>query len=452
MAHDEAAALHSLTGLLDDWLAFQRWYRQVPSMVVGMSIGDETVFTGAYGYADIDGGVPATSHTRYRIASHSKVFTTTAIMQLVEDGRLRLDDPVARHLEWFRDSAGDSELAHVTIRHLLCHASGITRDGATTHWYDDRFPEVDEIVRQVDSLTVFPTVDRLKYSNVAFTLAGLVVEAVTGRPYEEHVTAAILDPLGLAATTPDLPADLAEHACGYPSWFPGRERRAIDHVRANAMNSATGFSSNVHDLLRWYQAHRFGSGELLHDRSKREMQRVQFEGPDTRWGLGFSIVEHGGLAFATHGGGYPGFITYSGVEQRHGIALVVLTSSTDGPARAVFDGIAKLVAQALEGRFDGQPPFDAATADRLAGFYEDRWAITQVARVGAKLVVLSPVPQDPTATLSVLDHIDDLTFRYPNTFPIASPGELVRFEPGRPPRMHAPSAPPVERSQHLFDA
>src|SRR5690606_7646943 len=128
-----------------------------------------------------------------------------------------------------------------------------------------------------------------------------------------------------------------------------RERPAIEHVPARVMNSATGFSSNVDDLLRWYQAHRFGSGELLHDRSKREMQRLQFEGPETRWGLGFSLASHGGLEFATHGGGYPGFITYSGIEQANGIAIVVLTNATDGPARVVFDGVAKLAARALAG-------------------------------------------------------------------------------------------------------
>ena len=346
---DPAQALRSLSGFLDGWLAFQRWYRQVPSLAVGVSVGDETVFSGAYGLADVERSTPAGSGTRYRIASHSKVFTATAIMQLVEQGRLRLDDPVAEHLDWFRDDDADSELPYVTVRHLLSHASGLTRDGATTHWHDDRFPSHAEIVRQVSALPVLGTVDHLKYSNIAFTLAGLVIESVTGTPYEAHVTSAILEPLGLTATTPDLPADLTDHARGYPSWYPGRERPAIEHVPARVMNSATGFSSNVVDLLRWYQAHRFGSGELLHDRSKREMQRLQFEGPETRWGLGFSLASHGGLEFATHGGGYPGFITYSGIEQANGIAIVVLTNATDGPARVVFDGVAKLAARALAG-------------------------------------------------------------------------------------------------------
>lgn len=449
---DPAAVVRSLSGFLDDWLAFQRWYKQVPGLAVGISVGDETVFTGSYGLADVAHGAPVTPTTRFRIASHSKVFTATAIMQLVEQGRLRLDDPVADHLDWFGPLDADDpddERAHVTVRHLITHSSGITRDGATTHWLDDRFPDVGELVDQLPTLPVYGAVEHLKYSNVAVTLAGLVVEAVTGRPYEEHVTEALLQPLGLTATTPDLPDDMSEHAVGYPRWLPGRERPPLDHVSARVMNSATGFSSNVVDLLRWYQAHRLGSGELLHDRSKREMQRLQFEGEDLRWGLGFQLAKHGGMQFATHGGGYPGFITYSGVTQEHGLAIVVLTNSIDGPAQAWFDGIAKLAARALKGDFDGDPPFDAEAADGLAGFYEHRWAITQITRIGSKMVTAAPAQPDPTLGLSVLDHVDDLSFRYPTTYPTASPGELVRFEPGDPPTMHAPSAPPVARTADL---
>lgn len=445
-------AARSISGFVDRWIAFQRWYRQIPSVAVGLAVGDEVVLASGHGLADVERGVPATPTTRYRIASHSKVFTATAIMQLVEQGRMRLDDRVADHLDWFRTddpSGAAGELAHVTVRQLLSHSSGLTRDGLTTHWYDDRFPTLDELVGQVATMPVLGTVEGLKYSNIAYTLAGHVVEAVTGRPYEEHVVETLLDPLGLAATTPDLPADLNEHAVGYSRWLPGREREAFDHVPAGSMNSATGFSSNVVDLLRWYRAHRIGSGELLDDRSKREMQRVQFEGNATRWGIGFQLAKHGGLDVVSHGGGYPGFITYSGLAPDQGVALVVLTNAIDGNARVLFDGIATLLGRALDGDFAGEPGFDVEAADSIAGFYEDRWSLTQVGRIGSRVVIGAPTLENPNAGLMVLDHVDGLTFRYPDTFPVASPGELVRFEPGEPPRMLAPSSPPVERSDGL---
>ena len=450
---DPATAIRSLDGFLHDWLAFQRWYRQVPAVVVGLSVGDEVVHTSSHGVADLQTGRPATASTRFRIASHSKVFTATAVMQLVEQGRLRLDDRVVDHLDWMADAADaadpDADLAHVTVRQLLSHSSGLTRDGSTTHWFDDRFPDLEGIVAQTDAMAVYGNAQHLKYSNVGPTLLGQIIEAVTGDAYEDHVTRAILEPLGLSSTTPDLPADMADHALGYPRWLPDRDREPFDHVAARVMNSATGFSSTVEDLLRWYMAHRFGSGQLLHDRTKREMQRLQFEGEETRWGLGFAIDEVAGMRFVSHGGGYPGFITYSGLAQEHGLAIVVLTNAGDGPARGLFGGIAAMCARALDGDFDGDPGFDTAAADGLAGFYEHRWAITQVARIGSKLVTADPIGLDPTVALSVLDHVEDWSFRYPTTIPLASPGEIVRFVPGEPPTMQGPATPVVARNDTL---
>lgn len=447
---DPAAAVGSLSRFLDDWLAFQRWYRQVPALCVGIAVGDEVVFTAAHGVLDLDTRVAASSSTRFRVASHSKVFTATAIMQLVEQGQLRLDDRVADHLDWFAADDPDSELAHITVRQLLSHSSGLTRDGVTTHWFDDEFPSLDEMVAQVGSMPVYGTAEQLKYSNVGFTIAGQVIEAVTGRSYEEHVTDAIVEPLGLSSTTPDLPDDLTDHALGYPRWLPDRERTPFDHVRAKVMNSATGFSSTVEDLLRWYQAHRLGSGELLHDRTKREMQRLQFEGKDTRWGLGFSIEKAAGMQFAAHGGGYPGFITFSGVEQEHGLAIVVLTNAGDGPARSLFGGIAAMCAKAIAGDFDGDAGFDLDAADELGGFYEHRWSISQVARIGAKLVTADPSLVDPSMGMLVLKHVEDWSFEYPTTIPLASPGEVVRFVPGDPPTMKGPSTLAVARADALL--
>ena len=78
--------VRSLSGLIDDWVAFQRWYRQVPGIAVGIGVGDEVVLATGHGMADLERGLPVTATTRFRIASHSKVFTTTAIMQLAISG------------------------------------------------------------------------------------------------------------------------------------------------------------------------------------------------------------------------------------------------------------------------------------------------------------------------------------------------------------------------------
>jgi CubicO group peptidase (beta-lactamase class C family) len=263
MSSSTAEKLARITGVIDKWIAYQTFIREIPGVAVGISVGTDTVFGRGYGYANLDTRVPVTTTTRFRIASHSKVFTATAIMQLVADGVLRLDNRVSEHLPWFR-SDDDENLEHITIRQLLTHSSGMIRDGDTGHWSNDRFPDLPEIVRQVaGGPSVFLSNEHLKYSNFAYTIAGQIIETAAGSSYEEHIIGAILDPLGLSSTTPDLPDDMSHHATGYTKRFPDRPRSPLAHVPARVMNSATGFSSSVDDLLRWYQAHLIGSGLLL---------------------------------------------------------------------------------------------------------------------------------------------------------------------------------------------
>jgi CubicO group peptidase (beta-lactamase class C family) len=191
------------------------------------------------------------------------------------------------------------------------------------------------------------------------------------------------------------------------------------------MNSATGFSSNVVDLLRWYQAHLLGSGRLLTDWDKREMQRLQYEDRTFRWGIGFEHSKVGDLSFVGHGGGYPGFITFSSVNQEHELAIVVLTNAIDGPAGIFFEGVVKLLAKALKDDFDGT--IDSAI-DRFTGFYADRWRVELVDRVGGALVSMNADSVDPNVALEVHEHIDGLRFKAPITLAISAPGEEFWFE------------------------
>ena len=113
--------------LIDKWLDFGSWYFQIPSLAVGIQIGEEVLFEQAYGFANLDDRTPATPETLYRIASHSKLFTATAIMRLHERGALRLDDPIAQHVDWFASDADDNS-RFITIRRTR---SGSVRTGGS---------------------------------------------------------------------------------------------------------------------------------------------------------------------------------------------------------------------------------------------------------------------------------------------------------------------------------
>ncbi len=120
--------------LFSAWLDGQIAYRGLPGVVVGVVSDQELVWAEGFGFANVDANRPMALDTRFRMASHSKLFTATAIMQLREQGRLRLDDPVSEYLPWFRVQSAEPDDSPITIEHLLTHSSGRARQdriGAT---------------------------------------------------------------------------------------------------------------------------------------------------------------------------------------------------------------------------------------------------------------------------------------------------------------------------------
>src|SRR3954470_18427191 len=184
---------------LESWLDHQRRRSRVPGVQAAVRVGDRLVLDTALGVADVTTGEPLTPGHLFRIASHSKTFTATAVLQLVEAGRLRLDDPIAR---WVPALAGTA-LAEVTVRELLGHQGGVVRDGRDNdHWQLlHPFPDEALLLRiAADEGAVLQRNEHFKYSNIGYSLLGLAIEAVTGTGYDAHLRAAVVDRLGLADT------------------------------------------------------------------------------------------------------------------------------------------------------------------------------------------------------------------------------------------------------------
>ncbi len=131
--------------LLEAWIETQIAYRNLPGMSIGIVYDQELVWARGFGYADVASKTPATPATIYRIASNSKVLTSIAVMQLRDAGKLRLEDPVADHLRWFRIRQRFPDARPITIRHLLTHTSGLPRDAAYPYWTDLDFPTLEEV-------------------------------------------------------------------------------------------------------------------------------------------------------------------------------------------------------------------------------------------------------------------------------------------------------------------
>src|SRR5258708_1876414 len=133
---DLSDALH----LIDSWLEAQRDYDHLPSLSVGIVKDQQLIWSKAYGMADLKKNVPATPSTIYSICSISKLFTSVAIMQLYEAGKLRLDDSVAVVLPTFNIKQQYKDSGPITIRSLLTHSSGLPRESDYPYWTGPDFP------------------------------------------------------------------------------------------------------------------------------------------------------------------------------------------------------------------------------------------------------------------------------------------------------------------------
>ncbi|MEO0559493.1 MAG: glycoside hydrolase family 3 N-terminal domain-containing protein, partial [Bacteroidota bacterium] len=182
-----------------------------------VAIGRAGVVTQLQGYGSLSyGGSAVTPDTPYDLASVTKVVgTTLAMMQLVEQNRVDLDAPVRTYVPSFRPLGGE----RITVRQLLSHTAG---QRPWFPFYARGILDRQDVFRFIHSDTLrYRPGSRSVYSDFDMIVLGEVIEAVTGQTYERHVTESILEPLGLAATSPDLPDDLSSHAVGYPRWLPG---------------------------------------------------------------------------------------------------------------------------------------------------------------------------------------------------------------------------------------
>jgi CubicO group peptidase (beta-lactamase class C family) len=410
------AALERALPYAEDWLAYRAWFQRIPGIQYAVSFDGRVRLSGAWGLADLESRTPLTTSHLFRIASHSKTFTGTAILQLVEDGRVRLDAPVADYVPELADAP--SGIGRVTVRAMLENGGGVIRDGLDGDFWQHAhpFPDEAELLAMVrDHGVKFVQDASFNYSNIGFSLLGVVIARASGQSYHDYVRARIIEPLGLTRTFPDYHlAPAGEHASAHTGLATSRERWRIPHVDTGGMSSATGFTSTAEDLVRYISAHRVGSGELLSDASKNAQQRTLWTDADgTSYGLGMMVEEFAGRRIIGHGGGYPGHITRTCLDTTDGIAVSVLTNAVDGPAEQLAHGVIRILDAALarpERRLRPSAPLPDDTS-RFEGRFASFFSVTDIVRLGDRLLALDPTGADPLHGPTELEVVDDGALR-----------------------------------------
>jgi CubicO group peptidase (beta-lactamase class C family) len=378
-ASAEALDMAPLANLVREAMARHR----VPGAAVGVITPQGEVCAG-FGVGSVETQLAVDEATIFQCGSISKVYTATAVMGLVEQGRLALDAPVRTYLPEFR-LADEGVAAQVTLRHLLIHTAGWHGD-----YIDDHGRGEDALARYVADFERLPQVAPLgrvhSYNNTAYALAGRLIEVVTGKPYEVALQELVLQPLGMHDTF-FFARDVITRrfAVGH---LAGPDGPRVSHGEQpfagwelpGGSNPAGGVAPSIRDLLKLARFH-LGDGttsageRLLSAETVAQMQAPQFEkGPASAageaMGFGWHLSLLDGERLVTHSGGTLGFISVLSLVPARGFAVAVLTNSVS--AAPLLNEVSDAALQRCAGltRTTPQPrPGAAAELTECAGGY-----------------------------------------------------------------------------------
>jgi CubicO group peptidase (beta-lactamase class C family) len=320
----------------------------------------ELVWSGGAGFADLAAGRPSGPDVLYRIASITKTFTGTAIMQLRDQGKLELDDQVLKWIPELADSASPETIGGVTIRRLLSHESGLLSEPPGTDFMAEP-PSYEGVVarnleRVSEIFTAVPPNTQHKYCNLGYQLLGEIVSRISEVPYPRYVAERILTPLEMSSTgfEPLDPALAERRATGYSG-------RAFSDELSEAPSmpgvwAEGGLWSSVADLGRWLSfqlaAHPTPSerdGEpadspVLSAATRREMHKPRYlsdEEWSTAWGVSWYAVRKDDVTWVQHSGGLPGFASTACFDRASRVGAIALVNGAgDAPGLAMALGAA----------------------------------------------------------------------------------------------------------------
>jgi CubicO group peptidase (beta-lactamase class C family) len=338
---------------------------RTPGVSVAVVKRGRTVLAKGYGYADLENDIPATAETVYRIGSITKQFTSSAIMRLVEQGKLSLDDTLQKFLPTY-DTKGN----RVTVRHLLNHTSGIK-----SYTSLPAFGRVMRLDLPHDSLVAlfasepfdFKPGDRWLYDNSGYFLLGMIVEKVSGKPYGQYLQDEFFTPLGLKSTVYCDEAPLIKHrARGYAT-KPGGQFANADPLSMALPYAAGSLCSTVTDLAAWTAA--LAGGKVVSPASYKQMTTplTLNDGKPLTYGFGLGVGALRGHRQISHNGGINGFVSELHHYVDDSTVVVVLTNVG---SRTAID-VEKLVAARAIGIPDtAAAPLSATELSRYEGTYQ----------------------------------------------------------------------------------
>lgn len=338
---------------------------KAPGLALAVVKDDSVVFARGFGTRTLGRDEPVDEHTSFAIASTTKAFTATAVAMLVDEGKVRWDDPVSMHVPAFQ-LADPGLSGQLTVRDLLTHRTGLPNSDFL--WYASG-SSTEDILRRMRFLRPFATPrSRYQYNNNAYMVAGQVVQSASGMPWGEFVRRRILAPLEMRETLTGFAGLDARGNVATPHAEIDGAVRTIPYLNFDNIGPAGSMNSSVHDVARWIRFQlaggEWGGERLLSVAQHREMLSPQFVIPQaqyypaarladpnfTAYGLGWFMQDYRGRKLAMHTGSIDGmtalvalvpeerlglvvFINLDHAELRHALMYRIVDAYLGGPAR-----------------------------------------------------------------------------------------------------------------------
>ncbi|HEX8560399.1 MAG TPA: serine hydrolase [Pyrinomonadaceae bacterium] len=329
---------------IDDYAAKAGRDWKVPGFAVAIVKDDRVVFARGYGVRELGKPGAVDKDTLFAVASNTKAFTSAALATLVDEGKLRWDDPVTKYLPGFQlyDPYVTREM---TVRDLLSHRSGLATFGGDLLWYETTYPR-SEVIRRVRFLKpVHGFRGRYGYQNIMFLAAGEVVPAVTGKSWDDYVRERFFRPLGMTRSNTTYAQLMASQNVAAPHNEVEGRVRVIRYSNVDAAGGAAAINSTAAEMAEWVRL-QLGRGAYQGNRifsaaASREMwtpqtivsgvgEAAERFNPTVHfnlYGLGWALSDYRGRKVVTHSGGLDGMTSRVALLPEENLGVVVLTNS-----------------------------------------------------------------------------------------------------------------------------
>ncbi|WP_157829023.1 serine hydrolase domain-containing protein [Colwellia sp. 75C3] len=439
-SQEDTARYKDVSKLIDVWLESQKDYQDLPS-IMGVVVKDQQIlWSGAFGQANRENLLPSNENTLSSICSISKVFTATAIMKLVDEGKINLDDKVKNILPKYAVNQKFPEGGSVTVRSLLNHTSGLPRD--TNHGYysapEHPFPTEDEMFESLATqATERPVGADITYSNIGYSLLGLIIEEVSGVTYKNYVEDSLFQPLNMSNSLVEMQESLYgnKHALAYSAINRNGKRNAANFYQTKAMQSAMGISTTALDLAKFamwqFRLADAATAEILKPSTLKSMYTTQATSKsDDEYDRGFGYevtADDEGNQWVMHGGTCPGYVAYLKMDVTNKMAYAVLVNANRVYTPSYVKGLIELIsrAESIEPELNEEPNTELKQEETLelaqyTGFYNlNPWnSEYYVGSWGSGLMLLYLPAQSLKYALQYYQHVDG------DTFQLVKDGEL----------------------------